>query len=210
MSLSTTITVDLSGFEKQINAEIKRMIRAIIVSASPSIQVKVGDILEDAIRSSPEYISLLGGKLYHELGVLNAQSAFSEIIAVIKKNIEVRYINTPGALGGISISYIRKNNDDVLSIPSAKFISEGGFAVEWLNWLLTKGDSIILIQYHYRGIVTPKSRTGQGLMIKGGQWRVPPEFSGTKDNNFLTRSCSSPDVIQKIAGSVQSEIQARL
>ena len=31
-------------------------------------------------------------------------------------------------------------------------------------------------------------RSGLGYMSEGGAFRVPPQFSGTSDNNFITRA----------------------
>ena len=59
--------------------------------------------------------------------------------------------------------------------------------LHWLQWLLEKGDTIIIDSYEY----SPRSgfgRSGGGSMKLGGSWRVPPEYAGTPENNFISDS----------------------
>jgi hypothetical protein len=54
------------------------------------------------------------------------------------------------------------------------------------------GDSIVVNNYHVIYSLSQKqasfSRTGKALMAKRGNFRVDPAFSGTEDNNFITRA----------------------
>jgi hypothetical protein len=46
---------------------------------------------------------------------------------------------------------------------------------------------MLVVNYHY----TPEAGFGRsklGTMDKGGAWRVPPEFAGTLEDNFVTRA----------------------
>jgi len=50
---------------------------------------------------------------------------------------------------------------------------------------------MIIVNYHYY----PESgvgRSNKGFMKKTGTFRVPPQFSGTVDNNFITRALTGP------------------
>lgn len=60
----------------------------------------------------------------------------------------------------------------------------------WLQWLLKEGNKFIIIGYRYEDIVDARSRSGKGLMIPDDttSWRVPPEYSGTSNDNWLTRT----------------------
>ena len=63
--------------------------------------------------------------------------------------------------------------------------------LHWLAWLLQAGSSMIVSGYEY----TPsfEGRSGGGVMTGGGVWRVPPEFSGTESDNFITRALNNRD-----------------
>ena len=66
-----------------------------------------------------------------------------------------------------------------------------GNSVDWLNWLLLAGDTIVVADYEVIYKRTRSSRSGRGLMIspemtKG--FRVRPEMSGVEDDNWITRS----------------------
>jgi hypothetical protein len=48
------------------------------------------------------------------------------------------------------------------------------------------GDITIIRDYQVE-IKPGAGRSGNSIMVSGGSWRVPPEFSGTLQNNWLTR-----------------------
>ena len=58
--------------------------------------------------------------------------------------------------------------------------------LNWLEWLLEKGDTPIIIGYRYSA--SDKGRTGGGIMKPGGVFRIPPKFSGTEEENFIIRA----------------------
>jgi hypothetical protein len=61
--------------------------------------------------------------------------------------------------------------------------------LHWLDWLLRQGSAVIVSGYQY----TPKrdGRSGGGVMTMGSLWRVPPQFAGTLQNNFITKALSN-------------------
>jgi hypothetical protein len=88
--------------------------------------------------------------------------------------------------GGISINIQPASFVNLLSLQEG-FTTYSGGTLHWLDWLLLKGDSIIIIDYQYN----PKiglGRSNLGNMIAGGSFRVPPQFSGSEDDNFITRA----------------------
>jgi hypothetical protein len=68
-------------------------------------------------------------------------------------------------------------------------LTEKGEVLEWLRWLLTFGDRIIISEYQIH-LISGKGRSGRGIMVAddASAWRVPPRFSGTIRNNWLTRA----------------------
>jgi hypothetical protein len=100
----------------------------------------------------------------------------------------------------IEIRAIKADYSDVLSIPPATFKSittvPGPYQgktheIKWLEWLLTKGRTEVVKNYVFgKNIDSTVSRSGGPIMIrkKGAGWRIPSQFSGTLDDNFLTKA----------------------
>jgi hypothetical protein len=85
--------------------------------------------------------------------------------------------------------------------------------LEWLDWLLTYGGKIIIhgheVDFDLTNEERQKSRTGLALMRRGltvddGVWRVPSQFRGTANDNFIIRSFK--DVGPKIGKMIDSAV----
>ena len=66
----------------------------------------------------------------------------------------------------------------------------------WLHWLLMRGGSPIIIGFRYKA--DGGGRTGGGIMIPGGVFRIPLEYSGTVDDNFITRALAGKEQEEEI------------
>ena len=64
--------------------------------------------------------------------------------------------------------------------------------------MLVEGDRTIIRDYHIQ--YGQKGRAGPAIMIKKGRWKVPSEFAGNPNNNFVTRA------INQIDSTLQKEI----
>jgi hypothetical protein len=75
-----------------------------------------------------------------------------------------------------------------------------GYSLPWLKWLLLDGTAIIIDNYTVTMGYNKYSRTGGAVMTRtGGAWRVPPQYSGTMDDNWITRSIeNSKDEIDNL------------
>ena len=178
---------------------IKRMMKVVAVnlnltmySCQKDIEIAVKGLLSDAIKGQPEYSNIIYGELRYEFGLLSAFARLDAILNAIIQSVTVEIKNLKvrgsGFTGGLTINAVRSGYADILSLPESSFLTEKGVQLDWLEWLLLEGDSIIIGDYHFRRVNSPRSRTGGGLMIKGGTWSVPSEFSGTIKNNFITRA----------------------
>ncbi len=65
-------------------------------------------------------------------------------------------------------------------------ITEKGESLDWISWLLTRGDDVVVADYH----VVPGNhgRSGDAVMKQGDFFRVRPEYSGTIEDNAITRA----------------------
>ena len=169
----------------------------------------VKTLIINAILNSPEYASLTTGKLRGHLGVPDGASRVQDLILqwINEFVVQVSTWRAVGhrIVGGFTVYAIKSDFAQVLNSPVAFQITEKGEVLPWLEWLLTKGDQIIIKDYYYafHPKFTPYSRTGQGIMMSAktgfeksggktglvsGGWRVPPEYSGTINNNWITRA----------------------
>ena len=182
------------------NTEIKkRILTALLPEVSNyftkvvnQLNNKIPPILINNITRQPEYNALLTDvNLRGQLGIIDPQARLSEIITSID-NSKVVVLNTPKIsrdqiIGKFSIKMVKSDFSDLLALSSASFVSEGGYNIPWLKWLLIEGDSVIISDYYYQNRFGT-GRTGFGTMRKGGAWRIPPEYAGNITDNWITRA----------------------
>lgn len=93
--------------------------------------------------------------------------------------------------GHIVVSVFPKDFvDNILKGAYATYLTKQNQPIPWLQWWLTLGDQIIIRRYIVDYSRIKGSRTGLATMkkVKKGGWRVPPQYSGTKTRNFITRA----------------------
>lgn len=161
-----------------------------------ALQKRVRDILHDAIMQQPEYQSLISdsGKLRQSLG-LEDTHLVDRIVQIWVRgvNVSISPVRILGSSlsGRITIQAIPEDYSDVLGSKSSTYKTEDGLTIPWLEWILLRGDEIVVASYgiNWNPVYQKYSRTEGPIMTPfSGGWRVPPEFSGTADNNFITRA----------------------
>lgn len=161
---------------------------------SNTIRNIIPKIVIDAIRNEPEYASLTSGKLKGEFGLTDASARIETILSTIQNNLIIdskQPVLSGGQIkGGIRLKMIRSNFSDLLSLSDSSFTTEKGANLNWLRWLLIEGDNVIVSDHIFTAGSYSSSRTGFGIMneFKGAFWRVPPEFAGNINNNWITRA----------------------
>ena len=196
-----------SGFSSKFQHNVVKEISKNIKRYAPRIKTTITDELKKAVRealvSTPEYQSILQGKLKAELGIPESDARIITIIDTWVNNISVKVKTGTTPLLLIDIGIIKDDYGDVLSLPQAQYTyrsKHGQGEIPWLRWLLLEGDKRIITKYEFSS--NPRgSRTGMGIMIRKsrGSWQVPPEFSGTSVDNFATRALGNIEsVIDRI------------
>ena len=111
-----------------------------------------------------------------------ANAAASAIASTISKCLAVE-IQARKQLIIVSYVFVTDHFRELLELSVASFATKVGTRIEWLDWLLNYGDTVIVSGYEY----TPSTsgRSGLGTMTGGQGWRVPPELSGTTFDNFI-------------------------
>lgn len=159
-------------------------------NASPRIKRRVRNTVLAAISSCPEIGEISSGSLKLDFGLTNDPTA--EIINAIVNSVyvEVRRIRAVGGrfAGGVTVNVQPSSYENLLGLPGAQQEIEDGNSLPWLSWLLTRGNEIIIADY---GVVLGSGlgRTGGAKMSQGeGPFMVNPEYSGTVQDNFITRA----------------------
>lgn len=181
--------------EHRIKKIIADKINLDVKSAINKALVQVPKIIRNSLYNSPEVQSLLDGDLKAELGVINAKPVIEYIIDKLIDSFVVQYkpfSSFDTIMKGKVEFYMLPSQaiQDIISSGSASYLTQKGVKIPWLEWLLTLGDKIIVRKYTVDFINTKGSRTGLATMKpnKRRGWRVPPQFSGTEHNNFITRA----------------------
>ena len=163
--------------------------------------------LTDAFNKSPTVQSIQSGKLRSELGLTTPVEAIAAIIKKLIDGIVIQVNTTPDKLIQINVEVGRQDFLDVLSIGAAEqdwTSADGnvtlGPPLPWLEWLLIEGDNDIIKDY--RVSKTKDGRSGlPGVMVEANKsWRVPREFSGVENSNFLT------DIFDQVAKKVEKKL----
>ena len=150
----------------------------------------------DAVVNCPEMDSVANGILRIDFGItFDPVAAIANAVAQ-SVNVTFNKVNSKLTSGGFKITVQPLDYLNVLSLVESFVITEKGASLPWLDWLLTYGDSIIITNFGVK-YSAGKGRTGGGYMIPPARpFQVNSVFSGTVDNNFITRAIANklPDI----------------
>ena len=191
-----------------INIGIADYVNKLFKKKANRIQRGIAKLVPAWVLEQPEIGSLTEegtpGSLNSQFGFYSGTSAMiiSAVTQAVKESTSVRIDPVDKNLnGGIFIEIQPENFGNLLSL-SEGFIRTGQANLHWLDWLLTQGDRTIVANYLYQP-ASGKGRSGGGTMALGGSWRVPPQYSGRVDDNFITRALNGRekqilDVIESV------------
>ena len=196
MQITARVFESTSDIANKILQSILQDIKSYMSKVSRKLQPEIRKIVKQGFISSPEYRSLLSGDLKYQFGIANSYSSVEQILNVWD-NLEVKFdppkIKGNQIIGGLQISMINSNYNDVLRLSGSVVETKKGQKLPWLEWLLLLGDKTIIRDYEIFIGANPDSRTGGAVMKKvvGGKWKVPSQFSGNPNNNWVTRVLDS-------------------
>jgi len=155
---------------------------------------------------SNTYYSLNFGELQRDFGFMPGENVAEQVVKTISSSIQLSKLGpTSVSLGGFRLEILKEGIQSLLNKGFAAYDSNGN-TVDWLRWLLTAGDTIVVADYQVmkdKGTPLSSSRSGYALMIspkmsKG--FRVDPNHSGTIDDNWITRALFSAqqDMVDKL------------
>jgi len=193
--------------QRSINKAIAEHINKKIRSKNNFLVGKIKRAVENWVSSQPEIKSLLSdgvpNSLNSQFGLARGSSkgAVSSIVKAVVDATQVKVTKVNEKLeGGIEFRFQPKDFVNLLSLSSGVAATEKGANLRWLEWLLKEGDRIVVIGYRYQP--SEDGRAGGGTMLSGSGFRVPPQFSGTVEDNFITRAFSgrSSELSQLLSG----------
>ena len=195
----------------RLRAKINKALAAegnkVLSRSSGRIKTKVKNIVATALAASPELSSLSSGSLKFDFGLVDDPSPQIINAIVNSVNVSVTKIRATGGnfSGGITINIQPSSFSNLLSLSVASQAIESGGSIPWLSWLLTEGDSIIIADFGVEyGAGTGRSG-GATMDEKFAPFKVDPSFSGTVDNNFITRAIQP--YLRQISQIVRSELK---
>jgi hypothetical protein len=203
-SFSVKLLENNKEINRKINAALSKEVNRRVSKKIPNLERQIVSAVTTALNSSPEIISLRTGLLKLEFG-LDSDPTF-EIVQAIVSSLRVVYepINPRDFSGGVVIQLQPTDFANLLSLPAAYQEIEDG-SLPWLSWLLTLGDSVIITRFGVEFGQFPSTRTGGARMTeKAAPFKVNSAYSGTVDDNFITRS------IARISGQIQRIIEGVL
>lgn len=196
--MAITLQWELTAAEQKnilrsIFNQIKRRFRAVF-NTSPAIS-QLRAVVSDLLRDTEEFKQLAYNEspsgLASQLGLPKNQSEhiMETIVDSVVDGLNISFTSS-GNNYIVVLSFIDSSLRHILNLP------EAAHDIPWLQWLLVEGDKIlvtghkIVIDYGNTGKYTKWSRSGHSLMKKNnsGSWRVPPEYAGTINDNWITRT----------------------
>jgi hypothetical protein len=192
MSISIDLKETENSFIKKMSGALTPLLNKSIYKNKQKVINKVRQFILNQIRMQPEVNELINGtgpmSLNAMLGITAAQGsdAVNEIIQIITNSVAINVKNFDRNLnGGIDLVFTNIDMESISTIPYGYVATLSG-NLPWLHWLLMRGPSPIIIGFRYKA--DTRGRTGGGIMIPGGVFRIPLAYSGTADDNFITRA----------------------
>lgn len=211
------INLRLLDSEKSIASKI---LFALIPEINKVLNKSINGIRSDirtelisALKQEPEYGQLMAGSLRADLGIPDT-NAVDNIVEQLADTTDVRIIPVSrlgqSIKGGIIIEAIQSDNISNVIYSNEAYVTDSkGYSMPWLEWLLLRGNSVLVKGYDVEYGPSPYSRSGDGIMVKSSSdWRVPPEYQGKVDNNWTTRAIDRLD--NQISKIIKKNIEKNL
>jgi hypothetical protein len=223
LGISTVTVVGGAGILaiEGIGKALAPLINALMMKNQRKLKESIRQFVTRRLSMQPEVQALKSPaspkSLNAMLGItpIEGEAAVNAIINEITNAIKIDIIKVNSKLkgGGVSISIVSADMQKIANFSvGTKNIGKGFLSflgssdkLNWLHWLLMRGDSPIIIGYSYLDL-DGKGRTGGGIMRKGGSFRVPPEYSGTENDNFITRAFDNPEAESELRQIIENTL----
>ena len=206
------ITDTVPELQKRLLDFVGEKFTKILKAAGRRIDRRIKELVEVELKNTDLYAAFKrGDRIVAELGVKDASTKLDNIIDTWLESIQttvtpVKRRGSSSLSGGMKIQGIVSDYSDVFAMPESYTMTKKGAKLDWLMWLLEMGSTTIIREYEFKAGGN-QGRTRGGIMVVGQSWKVPEDYVGYPDDNFLTNALDRlQDTIDNI---VQDEIQRR-
>lgn len=206
--IDARLVISQRQLKKAMLPAIAKKLNELFYSKFSAIYSKAADIIEEELQNHPVYNSLISQnphELWSQLGIENAPDKIYHILSVLRNSLRVNIKDVKAAgtrlRGGIEITAINTDYEEILNDPDASYIAERAEKlgldvsnIEWLRWLLEEGTNPLIYYWYYDTELKEgdNSRTGMSVMRHDDNhveiYRIPGEYAGTRGDNFITQS----------------------
>jgi hypothetical protein len=174
------------------------------------MEENIGQKVKRIFTKTDTYDALVNGPLDAHFGLPQGSAVpkLNVIIDTLAESIKVEFkrfsARGKDINGGFKVFMFHADFLDILLLPESEVNNDGEF-LTWLEWLLLRGDEIIISEFGISFDHAKNSRSGKAIMIprSGKSWRVPTKYSGTIEDNWITRAVEdSMDFLEKLTESV--------
>ena len=213
MKISLNLLETNSYIENQILQSLVQQINPVLNKAANKTTVEIRKLLGEALREEPEYSSLVGGQLRLEFGIPDVRAVDDMVNKLAQTaNVSIAGVSIKGSSlsGGLTLTALERSSmGGLVGDASAVVVDSKGYSLPWLQWLLYEGNTSIVKNYEVKIGPSPYSRTGMAIMVDSDKnWRVPPAFAGTLNNNWVTRAIDR--VSNNIPGILQNSFESSI
>lgn len=190
ITLKLTDTIDV--IQGNVNTALSSLLNKYIKHNLSKVLLDCKNLVAPWITNQPEIQSLISSNIDSLAGQFGIRPGsktdiVNAIIQSVENSIIIKFIPfSPSFKGGIEVSFQPSNFVNLLNLSQGHVIYKGG-DLHWMDWLLMRGDGIIVVNYEYNA-QSGLGRSRLGNMREGGSFRVPPQYSGTDSDNFITRA----------------------
>jgi hypothetical protein len=197
MNLTTNISIptgEIHKLEQGVRSAVLDQLKRKLHSMLPTLEQSLRGEIRRRLQQSDVIEALLKGNLRAQLGLTHEEvvSMSTAIPDAVGKALHLRIHKTASSLD-IVAEMISRGYEELLSIPQATYVQTHTTGepreIKWLEWLLTKGDTIVVGGFRVK--YTPNntnSRSQGAIMLKGSGFRISPQWAGTAESNFITRA----------------------
>ena len=216
--MSNFIHIDQAELERELFKELDRLLNKSMLRSAKELTPIIQGIVKKFLLESEELKALSSGDLIGDFGIRSTTAATvaQQIALNVAQTVEVKpmIVSLKSKRGGLSLKVQPNDLQNVLSIPNGSYTYysrryKKDVTINWLDWFLTKDDAIIVAKFHFEESAGA-GRSGRGSMQKGSTWRVRPEYSGTIDDNAITRALQSEQTEAEIIKSIEKVVKKNI
>lgn len=210
----------ISTIERKILSACVKEMNIAFPKAIQSIEDDIKNRIKTIFVNSPEFSALTdnNGLLRYAFGLPQSEaiSACDNIINELAESLHVefrKFTVTGGksVKGGIRVYAFLADFSDILGLSTSSTTTLKGEQLDWLEWLLIEGDKVIIKDYDMILGNFATSRSGGAIMTLNNKsaWRVPPQYSGTKNDNWITRALDDAAIFVEslITGAIEFNVK---